>query len=298
MTNGQPRSKYWCFTLNNYTAEEKKSVEDAVSNNEDISYVCFGMEVGANGTQHLQGYMEFKQRIRRGAVKRISGFGRTHLETRQGTQSQAIEYCKKEGDFYEFGTAAVSQKGKRNDLEAVRKLIDSGAPESKIADEYFGSWCRYRKSFKAYKDLKFASGFRDVTVYSLVGEPGVGKTRIVFENEPELWICNDPTLQWFDGYEGEPAVLLDDYRGNGNEAFLLRLLDVYPLKVPVKGGFVNWRPMRIYITSNMWQPYGHIGIQQALARRIKTEVRFGGSLYEGEGFEERMREVKAQLNFE
>lgn len=45
-------------------------------------------------------------------------------------------------------------------------------------------------------------------------------------------------------------MLLDDYRpGNVSFARLLRLLDSYKLKVPVKGGFVTWSPKRVYITT-------------------------------------------------
>jgi hypothetical protein len=263
------RGKYWCFTLNNYTEEEKKLVSDAVEHNEDITYVCFGIEKGETGTPHLQGYMEFKQRIRLGAIKRIGGFKRVHLELRQGTAAQAKAYCEKDGEFFEFGVLKKSQQGKRSDLLAVKDLIDGGADEAKVAEEHFGAWVRYRKSFSAYRNLVATRQSVERRVYVLYGEPGTGKTRFVFENEPSLWIANDPTLQWFDGYRGEESVLLDDYRGDGNPAFLLRLLDRYPLQVPVKGGFVPWVPKRIFITSNLEPPFGHLEITEPLRRRIR-----------------------------
>lgn len=34
-------------------------------------------------------------------------------------------------------------------------------------------------------------------------------------------------------------------------SWLLRLLDIYPLRVPVKGSFVNWCPSFIFVTSPM-----------------------------------------------
>lgn len=56
---------------------------------------------------------------------------------------------------------------------------------------------------------------------------------------------------WFDGYEGQDDVLMDDYQCSMlDREFFLRLLDRYPMQVPVKGGFVEWRPKRIIITSN------------------------------------------------
>lgn len=49
---------------------------------------------------------------------------------------------------------------------------------------------------------------------------------------------------WYD------AVVFDDFRADVCELhYLLQLLDGYPLDVPIKGGFVAWRPKRIYITA-------------------------------------------------
>ena len=160
--------------------------------------------------------------------------------------------------------------------------------EKQIAEEYFGSWCRYRKSFDAYRRLRVSRSARDVRVIVLWGKPGTGKTRIVFESEPELWIAPDPTLQWFDGYCGQSTVLIDDYRGDGKEAFLLRLLDRYPIMVPVKGGFVDWVPTKIFITSNISPPFGHNAIDEALARRVERVIKMDFNIYD----EERVHELE------
>ena len=265
------------WTLNNYTDEEVDAVRESVLR-EDVAYVCFGKEVGESGTNHLQGYMEFTKKFRLGGVKRIRGFGRVHLEVRRGTREQAVEYTKKEGNWEEHGEVVQSNQGRRNDLLKIKDAIDAGASERDIADEYFGQWVRYRKSFQAYRQLRSNGGLREVEVYCIWGYPGTGKTRLVYSMEPSLFIQSDPSLTWFDGYAGEEAVLLDDYRGDGNEAFVLRLLDRYPLRVPVKGGFVNWQPLRIYITSNMEPPFGHESIRLPLMRRIKNTVRLSNNL--------------------
>lgn len=55
---------------------------------------------------------------------------------------------------------------------------------------------------------------------------------------------------WFDGYVGQPVVILDDFRPWWCQfSFLLRLLDRYPIQVQVKGGFVNFIPETIIITT-------------------------------------------------
>jgi len=94
------------------------------------------------------------------------------------------------------------------------------------------------------------------TVYWLSGPTGTGKTRACFSfaqhsglNYEDVWMSSG-TLQWFDGYDGQQLAIFDDFRAKHVEfAFLLRLLDRYPIRVPFKGGFVNWNPKYIFITS-------------------------------------------------
>ena len=45
----------WCFTLNNYSAEEQEALRNA-----PCAYMTFGRERGDEGTPHLQGYVQFK----------------------------------------------------------------------------------------------------------------------------------------------------------------------------------------------------------------------------------------------
>lgn len=271
------RGKYWVFTLNNYTLVEEKELETLVDTDSSVGYVAYGQEVGENGTPHLQGYLELLIKQRLGGVKQLPGFGRAHLELRKGTQKEALDYTKKDGIFFEWGVLFATKQGSRSDLEEVKSLLDSGGSIADVAAQHFGSYIRYRKSFSAYSDLRPESQ-RDVSVYILWGEPGVGKTRYVFDRYPDVWISSDPTLQWFDGYEGESTVLLDDFRGECSPSFLLRLLDRYPLRVPIKGGFRHWRATKIFITSNDPAPWALANIAAPLARRVKKTVHFSGSL--------------------
>lgn len=266
----QQQGKHWCFTLNNYTPEEVELVNSSVENGNCV-YLCYGFETGEENTPHIQGYFSLPKKKRLSSLKKVAGFSRAHLEIRRGTVDEAIAYCEKDGDFHEFGTRPRGQ-GNRSDLQAIQKQIDEGASEVEIADNHFGQWCVHRNSFKAYRDLKASRAVRDVEVYCLWGEPGTGKTRFVYESFPDVFIVDDTSLKWFDGYQGESTVLIDDYRGEGSGALMLRLLDRYPLRVPIKGGFVQWKPTTIFITSNLPPPFGHDSIRAPLLRRIKKTV--------------------------
>lgn len=196
-TSTQTRSTAWCWTLNNYTLEDVKCLEDFnIEENATCSYLIWGKEVcPSTGTLHLQGYIEFQGRLRMSSVKKF--FGESilllnpeviHLEKRRGSQKQAIEYCKKEGSYNEKGEP--KQQGKRSDLNTIRDKIRDGATDLEIADEHFGSWLRYAKGFSKYRELIKPEAMPNYELDSFLwqldidwsksiilwGDPGKGKT--------------------------------------------------------------------------------------------------------------------------
>lgn len=87
-------SKRWCFTFNNYTDPETAMLLDLIRSC-SADYII-GREVGEEGTPHLQGYLEFKKKLRPLSVIK---FTTIHWEKAKGTRAQNIEYCSKEGDY-------------------------------------------------------------------------------------------------------------------------------------------------------------------------------------------------------
>ena len=84
-------SKKWCFTLNNYTDEEYGAVVQCFDG--CASKYIIGDEVGENGTPHLQGYVEFKSRVRPLSLKLSN---RIHWEKARGSGDDNFQYCSKE----------------------------------------------------------------------------------------------------------------------------------------------------------------------------------------------------------
>ena len=65
----------------------------------------------------------------------------------------------------------------------------------------------------------------------------------------DFWISGE-TLQWWQGYNGQTDVIIDDFRGDMCRMHtLLRYLDRYPVQVPIKGSSCWLRATRIIITS-------------------------------------------------
>ena len=93
--------KKWCFTLNNPTEGEASSLVDLFET-EHVKYAVVGRETGESGTPHLQGFVWFTDRKSLRQAKAILS-DRMHLEPTKGTDKQASDYCKKEGDYDEYG---------------------------------------------------------------------------------------------------------------------------------------------------------------------------------------------------
>ena len=55
---------------------------------------------------------------------------------------------------------------------------------------------------------------------------------------------------WWDDYAGEASVLIDDFYGWMPYHALLRITDIYPLRLPVKCGFTYAKYRNVVITSN------------------------------------------------
>lgn len=84
-------SKFWCFTWNNYPNDYLAQLAQILERSQWI----MGEEVGESGTPHIQGYIEFPDKVRplgyKGTPKQI------HWEKARGTCAENVAYCSKEG---------------------------------------------------------------------------------------------------------------------------------------------------------------------------------------------------------
>lgn len=250
------KHRNWVFTLNNYTADELERTRDII-NGTGIKYCGFQPEVGESGTKHLQGVLICTNPRALNGMRHL--LERAHWEPMRGSFEQAVAYCSKEDTrdpdagfgFTEFGNrpANAGVSGARSDLDAVATAVKSGKSAREIFEDNGEAFFKYYKGIE--RAIRFYSGRREwkSTVHWFYGSTGTGKTRSAYEISP-LAYFKSPTNHWWDGYEGQEAVIIDDYRVDFCKfSQLLRLFDRYPLSVEVKGGTVEFLAKDIYITT-------------------------------------------------
>ena len=85
----------------------------------------------------------------------------------------------------------------------------------------------------------------------------------------------DPATKFWDGYQGQKNVVIDEFRGTIGIHNMLRWLDRYPVIVEIKGSSVVLNAETIWITSNLhpssWYPELDLETQAALLRRLEIE---------------------------
>lgn len=271
MTEKGKPARHWCFTYNNYRDEDLSNFVC----NLPTRYICYSHEKGTvTGTPHLQGYIEFVRPVRITFIKKLLKCPGLHLECRRGTREQARDYCRKEEGaiFFEDGDWEAGGQGTRNDLREAMSMVKADKPKLEIMEELPEVFARNQKFLETYRcelDKSQTKEFRHVSVEVIHGDPGTGKTRSVWEREEKVFTVNAEDAFPFDGYDGEQAILFDDFYGSIKQHTMLRLLDGYQLRVNVKGSHRYAKWTRVYITSNKRpEDWYQAGLSEALKRRI------------------------------
>lgn len=241
MPKAPTRVRAWLFTLNNPKVDEDPRKWGA-------SYVVWQKEKGDEGTIHYQGYCYFKVAKTLAGVKKVNA--RAHWEVRKGSHSQAKAYCSKQETREEgpWEEGVEPSQGARSDLSGIKEKLDTGATLAEVASQDFSTWAKYRGAFREYKMLVTKPRNFKSVVYVVCGETGVGKSRWAADKWPNAYWKSHG--QWWDSYDGQEVVIIDEFYGWLTYSFMLRLLDRYPLLVEVKGGSVPFVSKVVVIISN------------------------------------------------
>jgi len=264
------QSKNWCFT--DFELLDWKNLK---LSNDNIEYICWGEEIcPKTKRKHYQGWLQVNKKLRLAGIKKVCQSKKIHIEACRGTEGDNEKYCTKDNKYFSVGT--YMKQGRRTDLDQLKVIIDNGGTLEEIAGENFQAFVQYNRGFQEYKkivDKRLRKEFRKVEVTHIYGKTGTGKTRKAMEHE-DVYKIQGPALKWWDGYDGERTLVIDEYDNDISCTELLGILDGYQLRLPIKGSFTyaNWT--KVIITSNY--EHLHQGAKEehrnALSRRISEKV--------------------------
>lgn len=204
-----------------------------------------------------------------------------------------VIWCKN-ADEDPMSVASTIGQGHRTDLEELhQQLLTGRRVEDLILDTHYGpqlakvgNWAQSVQAARDRRNTEDKLFMKEVFVYW--GETGTNKTRRVlhetrmkYGNARNLYIHTMSGKFW-DGYVGQEDILLDEVSNKSLEraqidiTMMLRILDIYQVRVEVKCSIAWLQATRVFITSNqdpdMWFPQISSAHRAALARRItKTE---------------------------
>lgn len=222
------KARGWVFTINNYTDADVSTVK-----NVECRALVAGREVGESGTKHIQGVVFFDKQVRINHLKRVIG-ERGHYEAMRGTWEEAAKYCRKDGDMIRDEGQAPKQ-GKRNDIAEFRDAIRSGLSRDGALTDFPGLMARFPKFYDTVRDAQLEDQKRTWMTKGIWiwGPTGVGKSRKarqLCKSDPYVWKSMD--AKWWDRYQGQEYVIMDDFRGEVQYSHLLQLIDQYEMDVP------------------------------------------------------------------
>lgn len=263
------------WTLNNYTDEEIAELKAL-----DYKYLLYGYEVGESGTPHLQGVIIFNFQKTVSAVIKLMPKRVANIQA-IARLAESIAYSKKDGNYFEDGTPPLTQKekgakGGEREIERwerARNLAKAGKIEDLDADIY---WRFYRTAKEIAKDhMPEVDSIPVLENEWISGPTGCGKTSGVLERYPKAYLKT--ANKWWDGYQGEETVLIDDL--DESHKCLIHHLKIWgdhkPFLAETKGGMIKIRPKRIICTSNIrLSEFAEGEHKEALKRRFQVKDYF------------------------
>lgn len=248
------------------------------------------LERGENtGFVHYQAWVEHTAPIRFSTLqKRLPG---CHLVARKAPKRKAYEYCTKEATRVEGVDRIIigdpeklleSRQGERTDVQKVRDaVLEDGLSVDEVLLEVpeSGRFVNYVRELVSARDRREARGVeRDVHVTYLFGEPGVGKTRWLFDNYDDVARLTE--YRHFDAYDGQKVLALDEFGGQIDLRLLNGVLDRYPLDLPARYRDRPARYEEVVILSNVppWSLYDweQSVVRRAFARRLHRVLMMDG----------------------
>lgn len=261
--NGRRQAIFWIFTIPRLKFDAPTSLPSG------IKWIKGQLEIGeTTGYEHWQFIVAFdrKQSLQQCRER----FGPFNAEPTRS--AAANDYVWKDDTAvadtrFEFG-ACPFRRNERRDWEGIWTAAQSGDLDRIPADVRVVS----------YRTLRaIASDFSVCvplvrTALVFWGKTGTGKSRAAWELAGLDAYPKDPRSKFWDGYDDQEFVIVDEYRGAIDISHILRWTDRYPVRVEIKGSSKPLKAKTLIFTSNLhpndWYPGLDAATLDALIRRL------------------------------
>jgi len=145
--------------------------------------------------------------------------------------------------------------------------VENSFSSTDFPEEYI----KYHKGIEAFKSSLYSHRTEAPIVEWRLGLAGTGKTREPFDKHIDSVYIKDGTM-WWDGYEQQEAIIVDDFDGHWPYRDFLRFLDRYPYQGQYKGGYHKINSKFLYITCEHPPEHFWSGNELAQIKRRITSI--------------------------
>lgn len=279
------RSRDFCMTI-----WDEKSLKTLIESKP--KYLVYAEEFcPTTNRKHYQCYVYYMAARFLTAVRKMlpKNDVRVSLGTAQQNRTYIIGPYSKDGKEKPFNPNNVEigecpMQGKRNDIVDLVDAIKLGKRKMDLVDECpvpYAKYTRFATLVIGFDNEQKAHEMYEKGIFPechiIWGEPGVGKTRHIYEkyNNRDVYCLalgeGSRGSVWWCGYTNQPVILVDEFEGQMAWGSFLKFTDRYPYQMQTKGGHTFRLATHIYFTSNShpkdWYPANKYA---ALERRMTS----------------------------
>ncbi len=255
MTQWQPR-KQWFLTYSQVAEQfQKEGLLNHLKSIDEVKEYLIGQELHQDGGIHYHVYVKFNEGVAPRDVLKFKWVDRTACAKAVRGLAGCLKYCTKDGDYITNIRNIKALIGGNHHKKLTTFLLENGV--NKAVQEGEVGIRGLKRLRQDVTDFKLHELAVEPTIHCkgiwIHGPTGAGKTTAALQRYPGCF--RKPPTKWWDGYEGQEVVLLDDLRKE-NAKFIVYYLTQWmdkhaPPAGEVKGGNMPL-PFKWFVVTSQW----------------------------------------------